>query len=129
MIKAFLFDYDGVITAGVEDNIPAKRLAHNLSISFEKASEMIIGIWDGFSIGKLTESEVWQKFEQQYGRPIGQSQRDIWYTWKELTPLPEMIKLVQKLKANGYIVGLISNALPQTATIIRKHGGYDTFDF
>jgi HAD superfamily hydrolase (TIGR01509 family) len=129
MIKAFLFDYDGVITAGVKDNVPATRLANNLGIPIEKTSEWIISIWDGFSTGKLTEQEAWQKIEEQHGQPISLEQRDIWYTWEELQPLPEMLELVRMLKARGYTIGLLSNVLPVTAQLIRQNGGYDEFDF
>jgi epoxide hydrolase-like predicted phosphatase len=129
MIKAFLFDYDGVITAGVKDNVPATRLAGSLGISIEKASEWIISIWDGFSTGNLTEQEAWQNIEEQYGQPIDSGQRDIWYTWEELKPLPEMLDLVRSLKAQGYSVGLLSNVLPVSAQLIRQNGGYDEFDF
>jgi epoxide hydrolase-like predicted phosphatase len=129
MIKAFLFDYDGVITAGVKDKIPALRLSNNLGISIEKASEWIVSIWDDFSTGRLTEQEVWQKFEDKYGKPISIDKRDIWYNWEELLPLPEMLELVKTLKNKGYAVGLLSNVVPITAALIRKNGGYDIFDF
>jgi len=129
MIKAILFDYDGVITAGVKDNVPATRLAENLNVSIEKTSEWIVGVWDGFSTGKMNEQEAWQKIEEQYGQPISAAQRDIWYTWEELQPLPEMLELVRNLKSKGYDIGLLSNVLPVTAQLIRENGGYDDFDF
>lgn len=127
--KAFLFDYDGVITAGVKDNTPAIKLAKNLGTSVEKAADWIVSIWDGLSTGKLTEQEAWQKIEEQYGQPISLEQRDIWYTWKDLKPLPEMLELVRNLKDRGYAVGLLSNVLPITSRLIRQNGVYDEFDF
>jgi HAD superfamily hydrolase (TIGR01509 family) len=129
MIKALLFDYDGVITAGVKDGIPATRLASNLGISYDEAAMWIVSIWDGFSTGMMSESEAWQKIEEQYGKPIAPKQRNIWYTWDELLPIPKMLELVRKLKEKGYPVGLASNVLPVTAQLIRKNGGYDEFDF
>ena len=129
MIKAFLFDYDGVITSGVKDDIPATRLARNLGVNFEQASEWIVSIWDGFSTGKLSEQKAWQKIEEQYGMPITNEQRDIWYAWDELKPLEEMVELVQLVKSKGYHVGLLSNVLPVSARLIREHGGYEGFDF
>lgn len=129
MIKAILFDYDGVMTAGVEDGIPSRRLAKELGITYEKASEWIMNAWDEYSTGRATEEETWNTIESQYGQPIGPSQRDIWYTWEELTPLPEMVDLVKQVKAAGYKVGIVSNVFQQTADIIRAGGGYDGFDF
>jgi putative hydrolase of the HAD superfamily len=129
MIKAFLFDYDGVITAGVEDGIPASRLAQNLGISYEKAAEWIVSIWAPYSTGLMTDDEAWNEIEKRCGKPITTEQRNIWYTWEELEPLPQTLELVELLKSNGYTVGLLSNVLPVTAQLIREHGGYDTFDF
>ena len=129
MIKAILLDYDGVVTAGVKDNVPAIRLAKNLNVSIEKATEWIVNIWDGFSTGKLNEQDAWRIIEKQYGQPVDSQQRDIWYTWEELKPLQEMLVLVRELKTKGYRVGLLSNVLPVTAQLIRENGGYDEFDF
>lgn len=129
MIKAFLFDYDGVITAGVQDGIPASRLANNLNVSIERASEWIVSIRAPYSTGSITDKEVWNEIENLYGKPISSEQRDIWYTWKELEPLPQMIALVDHLKSKGYVVGLLSNVLPVTAQLIREYGGYAYFDF
>jgi len=129
MIKAFLFDYDGVMTAGVNYVGPSEKLAKNLGVAVEKASEWIMSVWEPYSTGIATEEETWNGIEAQYGRPIGPDQRDIWYKWEELTPLPEMVELVKQVKAAGYKVGLVSNIFKETATIIRSNGGYDHFDF
>ncbi|MDB5160336.1 MAG: hypothetical protein JWO99_599 [Candidatus Saccharibacteria bacterium] len=129
MIKAFLFDYDGVMTAGVQDGVPASRLAEQLGVSPEKASEWIATIWNPYSTGAMSDEEAWFEIEKQYGKPISPDQRDIWYKWKELTPLPEMVELVEELKTKGYAVGLLSNVFPVTAQLVREHGGYEGFDF
>ncbi len=129
MIRAFLFDYDGVISAGSDDYSTAKNLAKNLGISTEKAAELIVGIWEEFSTGKLTEEETWQKMEAHYGKPIPPEKRNIWYTWEEIKPLPQMLELVRSLKSKGYRVGLLSNVIPPTAALIRQNGGYNEFDF
>jgi len=129
MIKAFLFDYDGVMTSGVKGNSPAERLAHNISVSVEDAAKWIADIWLAYSSGKLSTDEVWKTIEEKYQMPIAPEQRNVWYTWDELTPLTEMVALVQQLRASGYIVGLLSNIIPTTAKMIREHGGYDGFDF
>lgn len=129
MIQVFLFDYDGVITAGVKDGIPAARLAKNLGVSHDEASDLILSIWAPYSTGKMTDTEAWKSIEKHYGRPISSEQRQIWYTWEELEPLPEMIELVRQVRAKGFKAGLLSNVLPVTAQLIREHGGYNEFDF
>jgi epoxide hydrolase-like predicted phosphatase len=129
MIKAFLFDYDGVITPGVDVALPSKRLAANTGIPVEKASEVIKNIWADYSTGKTTASQVWKHIENELGLTIPEDKRNIWHTWDELMPLPAMLELVKQLKDAGYPVGLVSNVFKDTADIIREHGGYDGFDF
>jgi putative hydrolase of the HAD superfamily len=129
MIKAFLFDYDGVITVGVTDNAPAERLAQQIGVPVGTAAEWIRTLWEPHVRGFTSEDEFWRGIEQYHGGPIDSGQRDIWHTWDELTPLPEMLQLVRMLKAKGYSVGLLSNATALTARVIRAHGGYNEFDF
>jgi len=129
MIKAFLFDYDGVISHGVDINLPAKRLAHNIDITEAKATELIKSIWDDYSTGRSSSDEVWKSIENQLATKIPNEKRDIWHTWDELQPLPYMLDFVQELKSKGYPVGLLSNVFKETAEIIRENGGYDRFDF
>lgn len=129
MIKAFLFDYDGVITRGVDNGWAAARLAKNLKISRKQAAEWLEQIWRPFMRGKLTEAEVWQYFERQYGKPIDIPLRNIWFKWEELEPLPEMMQLVKELRAQGYIAGVVSNVFETTRYIVEEHGVYDAFDF
>lgn len=129
MIKAFLFDYDGVITPGVNVKLPAERLASNVGISVDKASELIVSIWNGYSTGALTTDEMWSSIESQLGFTVNSKQRNIWHTWDELTPIPFMVDFVKELHASGYPVGLVSNVFQDTAELIRKNGGYEAFDF
>ncbi len=128
-MKAFLFDYDGVITPGVDVKIPAKRLANNANVTIDKASEAITEIWDGYSTGKLSFEETWINIEKQLGKKISTDKRDIWFGWKDLTPIPFMLTFVVELKTRGYPVGLLSNVFQETADVIRLNGGYDRFDF
>jgi len=127
--KAFLFDYDGVTTAGVNDQLVARRLSNNLGVSELLAAQWLQPIWLPLLAGTISSDQMWMEVERSYGQPIALAQRDIWFGWDELTPLPEMIELVQRLKTKGYPVGLLSNVTAQSAEIIKHHGGYDEFDF
>jgi len=129
MIKAFLFDYDGVISQGVDVTLPAKRLAHNVGISEARAAEIIKSIWNGYSTSKLSSDEVWSSIEDQLAMSIPDEKRNIWHTRDELKPLPYMLEFVNGLKSKGYRVGLLSNVFRETAGMIRVSGGYDSFDF
>lgn len=129
MIKAFLFDYDGVITPGVDVKLPAERLAKNVGISIDEASDMIMAIWDGYSTGRLSADRVWDIIETQLGKKVSAEDRNIWHTWDELKPIPFMIEFVEELKSKGYRIGLLSNVFQETADVIRQNGGYKNFDF
>lgn len=129
MIKAFLFDYDGVMTAGADNMIPARSLATNLGIPYDQASAWLANSSDEYSTGRLSDEEFWQRIETQYGRKVTNEQKDIWFEWSELTPLPNIVELVRSLRQGGFPVGLLSNILPPIADTIRTYGGYDGFDF
>jgi epoxide hydrolase-like predicted phosphatase len=129
MIKAFLFDYDGVVTAGVPDGTLAGRLAKNLDVSVSTASEWIARIWTPLLEGKMSEDEVFTIFEEEYGKPISSAQRDVWFKWEDLTPIPVMVELLRTLKTKGYPIGVLSNATVTTKKEIRENGGYHEFDF
>ena len=129
MIKAFLFDYDGVISQGVDVTLPAKRLAHNVGVTEASAVEIIKSIWDDYSTGKSTSDEIWESIESQLGSKVPTDKRDIWHTWDELKPLPFMLDFVNELQSKGYPVGLVSNVFKETADMIRKNHGYESFSF
>lgn len=129
MIKAFLFDYDGVITPGVDVRLPAGRLAKNIGVSIDDASNAIMNTWDGYSTGRLSVTKAWDSIETQLGKKVPNEQRNIWHTWDELKPIPFMLEFVEELQSKGYRVGLISNVFKETADLIRQNGVYNKFDF
>lgn len=129
MIKAFIFDYDGVMTPGVDVNIPTERLAKNADVSVDEATKAVVGIWGAYSTGELSFEEAWIKIEQQLGKEVPAEKRDIWFGWKDLTPISSMLTFVDELKSKGYPIGLLSNVFQEIADIIRQNGGYDRFDF
>lgn len=111
-IKGFLFDYGGVITGrSLADNEVAERLAKNLDIPQDQANQLVASIWRQFVLGALTEAEVWESLEKQYGKLIENGKRNIWDQWGDMPPAPKMLALVQRLRTSGYKVGLLSNGL------------------
>jgi epoxide hydrolase-like predicted phosphatase len=129
MVKAFLFDYGGVITDGGAGNDLSERLAHSLGITSEKAVELIYsGIWRSLLRGKSTEEQFWDKLEQNFGKTIPLDKRHIFNTWENMQPRPKIVELLKKLHTS-YPVGLLSNVIPKTSKDIHAHGGYDQMDF
>src|SRR5205085_997728 len=105
MIKAFLFDYGGVMTAGGgANNELSERLASNLHISIDDAIELINPLWLDYIKGKLDSSQFWASLDAQYGKQTTEDQRNIWNTWEDMKPKPEMFNLVQSLKARNFNV-------------------------
>lgn len=129
MIKAFLFDYGGVMTAGGKGGELGERLGKILGIPPEQAYSLLANAWDDFAIGEISEEKLWQGIESSSGKQVPLEQRHIWNTWQHSSILPEMRQLVRDLKAQGYTVGLVSNVIPNTLEEINRHGGYDDFDF
>ena len=129
MIKAFLFDYDGVITKGAENERIFGTLADNLGVTVEQTTEWLMEIWRSFLKGQLSEDQVWQHVESKYGQPVPQDKRDIWFTWEELVPLDEMLNLVKELRKEGYITAVVSNIFASNRALIQEMGGYNEFDF
>lgn len=123
-----VFDYGGVITSGGGGNELAERFASYSQIPLEQAKELVNKPWPRFIIGKISEQEYWHEIEDTYGKPIPAAHRLIWNTWEHMSPRPEIIEFIQKLKAQGYTVGLLSNVIPVTEKIIRKQKGYELFN-
>src|SRR6266496_825229 len=130
MVKAFLFDYGGVVTEGGGGFELSERLGKALGITRDEAYALLGPVWDIYARGKITEDKLWAVIEKAYGQPIHVSKRKIWNMWEEhMQPLPEMLDLIKSLQAKGYTVGLLSNVIPNTAADIRQHGGYAAFNF
>ncbi|MGB4758435.1 MAG: HAD family phosphatase [Candidatus Saccharimonadales bacterium] len=129
MIKAFLFDYGGVMTAGGKSGELGERLGKILGIPPEQAYLLLANAWDDFAVGEISEEKLWQGIEASSGIRVLPEQRKIWDTWQHTNVLPEMRQLVRELKAKGYSVGLVANVIPNTLDEINRHGGYDDFEF
>jgi|SRR5581483_9731671 len=128
VIKALFFDYGGVIADDSAGKNLYEQLAANLAISTDAAWKMLSPLWPQLSRGTISESEVWEKLEQRYGRSIALDKRAIWNSWARMPIHEEMLNFANELKQNGYVIGIISTTIESTAEDIRAHGGYAPFD-
>jgi hypothetical protein len=69
MIKAVLFDYGGVISAGGRGVEITERIAANLDISQERAFELLDIGWTLYASGASSEEEFWKQLETAFGKP------------------------------------------------------------
>ena len=129
MIKAFLFDYGGVMTRSGKFGEMDDRLGSVLGIRPENAHKFLSPVWEKYIRGKIKEAELWSYIEAQSGQHISVGKRDLWNIWETTQLLPQMTELVAELKRKGYPVGLLSNAIPNTVRERREHNGYAGFDF
>jgi putative hydrolase of the HAD superfamily len=130
MIKAFLFDYGGVMTASEQGNSLFASLGEAFGISLDQAQTTLAPLWRDFLKGTFEEDDFWEAAEEKLGRQAPPEKRHIWNAWdKQARSLPEMQELVATLRNAGYTVGLLSNAIPNTEQEIRENGGYAPFDF
>lgn len=129
MIKAFLFDYGGVISDGGHGSDLTDRLGEVLGVSSRQAYEYFDTMWNMFFRGQISEEEIWDKLEHLSGTRVPISKRNVWNTWDHMQMRPKMVDLIHQLKDAGYRIGLLSNVIPPTEREIREHGGYELFDF
>jgi putative hydrolase of the HAD superfamily len=88
-----------------------------------------MSVWADLTSGKISEEQFWDSIQKQSGQTIASEQRVVWKTWNELKPRPAMLKLVSDLRGRGFKVGMLSNVIASTEASVRRHGGYDGFDF
>ena len=129
MIKAFLFDYDGVMTKLTPDINHALQISQLLDIPENEAQKLFDYFWPNYLRGKMTDDQIWEYMHSQTGKLVPKDKRNIWKRWDQLYPLPAMLELVASLRQGGYTVGLLTNVTPTTASEIQQNGGYDGFDF
>jgi HAD superfamily hydrolase (TIGR01509 family) len=129
MIKAALFDYGGVMSASKGEQGFTSRLGEVLDMSSAEAYDYLKPYWRPLLTGEVSEDEVWSGLEQATGKQIALGDRNIWNTWEQMQPLPEMVQLVGDLQQRSIPVGLVSNTFSSAKAPIRSHGGYDIFDF
>jgi epoxide hydrolase-like predicted phosphatase len=129
VIKGFLFDYDGVITAQSGGNNPSELLGKLLEFNSAEAGEFFMSFWPDYLRGKISENDLWEMIEKKTGKTIAPKQRAIWTPWERLRPMPEMQDCVAELRRAGFPVGLLTNVTPTTEEEVRTNGGYEGFDF
>lgn len=127
MIKAALFDYEGVIAAKTDHRL-SERLGQNLGLPREQAWELLAPDQHAFLTGKIDEAELWRRAEERYGKPIDADARNVWYDYTELEPQPEIVALAEQLRRAGVATGVLSNVIPVTLDSVRSRNGYAGFN-
>ncbi len=127
MIKAILFDFDGVLTT---DKTGSQSIVNYLSAKTGIPYDTLKPIYASFNkdllLGGLKHEDMWQAFCERVGTDIEYSLlvESFWNT-----PIDEdMIALAKQLKTD-YAVGMITdNKCDRIDEIVRYHGWSELFD-
>ena len=125
--KAIVFDYGGVMTFGGAGEEIAERIAMSFDITVDLAIKAFRAFRDELITGAVSEEEFWMHIETYLQKKPSHSTQNVWNTWLDMRPKPEMLEFVAELKSKGYLVGLLSNVIPNTQKEIKNHGVYELF--
>jgi epoxide hydrolase-like predicted phosphatase len=129
MIKAFIFDFGGVL-ALTEDYTPRHAWDERLGLptgSVERAVHHS-DIWIQAQLGRITPRAYWNGVaELLYMRKedVGELRRD-YFSGDRLNY--KLVALIRDLRGKSYPVALLSNESVQLESRLREYGIYDLFD-
>jgi putative hydrolase of the HAD superfamily len=129
-IRAIGFDMGGVI---ITYAVPAQMqyLSSKLARSPEELEEAYHELREQSELGELRPEEFWKQYLASLGLELDAASthhywNDVYY---QISPmLGGMLELVDKLKVNGYKVGMLSNMDTDHAELNRNRHIYDHFD-
>ena len=127
MIKAVLFDFDGVLTIDKTGSTSiTKFISDSCGIPLENVKSCYYKFNKQLLLGEITHQEIWQDFCKALGQDIDYS---ILLDSFRATRLDEkMIALVQELKKR-YLIGMITdNKCDRIRTILEHRGLNQYFD-
>ncbi|WP_239454050.1 beta-phosphoglucomutase [Bacillus suaedaesalsae] len=134
MIKAFIFDLDGVITDTAEYHYLAwKALAEEIGITFDREfNEKLKGVGRMDSLERILElGKTQHDFTLGEKEQLATKKND---HYKQLITnithediLPGIEELLKEIKKNGYLLGLAS-ASKNAPEVLRSLGLYEQFD-
>lgn len=128
-IKAVIFDVGGVLH---ESNSATKDA---LSIELGLDQSTLDNIWSTqvplLVCGAINEAEFWQVIAKQYGvRQVDVAENLLSNAFTEqLKVHTPIIKLIQRFRAAGVKLAILSNTIEPHARALKKAGVYDGFDY
>lgn len=130
MLKAIGFDLGGVI---IYYSIPDQLqfLARELAVTPARIEAAFHHLRPLVDTGQIDNQEFWRRLIQESGSSVDpEDTKHLWSDdYVEGNPLISgMLLLVDRLKSNGYKVGLLSNIDPEHGEINRHRHIYEHFD-
>lgn len=125
------FDLGGVIIA-ISEQERFTYWAQQLHLDPASVSQAWMQCSPALERGDNGIDQFWKDLEQKIGRSIDPRLRPkLWghHTLSVSSVRPEMLKLVENLKANGYRVGVLSNIYASDETVVAGRDLFAHFDF
>lgn len=132
-IKAVGFDYGGVIGGvGTTGNAFTEAACQLLGVDKDQYRAIYFSINDKINLGEISSwHDFWQLFLHKLGQPE-KLESLMQLSDKTQTHLrviePEMVKLVDQIRAGGYKTGLLSNTTLESGADMRRQGLDRHFD-
>jgi len=131
MIKAIIFDYNGVVKKINKYFFDDVELIFGLSAQEKQdAKKATRNLFEQLDKGLLDEDSFWLKFTERINKPmpadVKELSRKLFNEHFEL--YKEVVNMIKNLKAEGYTTAVLSDTFPYMAEITRERSGYDYFD-
>lgn len=130
MIKAVIFDYDGVVKKSQKLSLDIADL-YKISVEeYEKFIPQLKPIIEKFDKGLIGEEKFWMEFSHAMGKVVpekcGEKAKKMYKD--KFVFFAEVIELIDELKNQGFRLSILSNMFPYQAEIIKENNGYAPFD-
>jgi epoxide hydrolase-like predicted phosphatase len=125
--KVVFFDWGGVIASDPGDEFLGKLLS-DVGASEQQVKDIFAGYMKQFMRGQITEAEYWAELKAKYNLAIHDTISEEFTKWKGLVANEEVLALVDRIKAEGIKVAILSNVIEPTYNVLEKAGYYDRFD-
>ena len=127
-IRAVLFDFGGVLAEeGFSNGLQSLAEKQRLLVQDMTAAGMQAVYDSGFVLGRATESEFWSLLRQRTGLR-GEDAALTANILNEFIIRPWMLELVRRLKAQGYVTGILSDQTDWLDRLDAKYHFYALFD-
>ncbi len=127
--KAVGFDLGGVLIQN-SVNLFYRRTMEKLGVTIEQLEPVFDEAVKPLERGEISEEMFWQKIASSLNEEYSPTMLPLWTEGfaTETPPIPNMLPLVDKIKAAGYKVGLLSNTTAPHVEINRRRGIFEHFD-
>jgi epoxide hydrolase-like predicted phosphatase len=131
MIKAIIFDYNGVVKAINKYFFDDVELIFGLSAEEkEYAKKITRDLFKQLDKGLLDEDSFWLKFSERINKAMPANAKELSRKLfnEHFELYEEVVTMLKNLKNNGYVTAVLSDTFPYMADIIRERNGYNYFD-